>query len=102
MLNKALIEKQKLTQEDVELLKYLHEAMKHIVSNPDDYGNPVEKIEKLEYEMQKAWKFKEDRDFHTHWMRIKGCTCNARLDNMERIGTPYRIIDAACMWHGVL
>lgn len=99
MLNKDLIKRQNLSAEDVATLEKLHKELDDVVNNPYNYTNPVALIEDIEFQMQRLWKFGENRDMHTHWLRIKGCTC-PRLDNMERRGTPYRVLMGDCPWHG--
>ena len=99
MLNRELVKKQNLSAEDVAALEKLHEWLDDVVSNPRNYTYPVALIEEIEFQMQRLWKFEENITMHTHWLRIKGCTC-PRLDNMERRGTPYRVTMGDCPWHG--
>lgn len=99
MLNPKLVEKKKLAVEDVAALEFLHKELDDVVHNPHNYTDPVALIEDIEFQMQRLWKFEENRDMHTHWLRIKGCTC-PEYDNMERRGTPYRVLTASCPWHG--
>jgi len=58
-------------------------------------------LEKIEYELQKAWKLNLDSNFHSWWFRAPKCTC-PKLDNKERIGTGLFIIDRKCLLHGEL
>ena len=100
MLNKDLVKKQNLSVEDVEALEKLHKELDDVVNNPHNYTNPVALIEDIEFQMQRLWKFGENRDMHTHWLRIKDCTCN-RLDSLDALGTGLRYINLNCPWHGV-
>lgn len=56
-------------------------------------------MEDIEYSMQKAWKFEQGKDYHTHWNRFFNCNCPV-LDNDDLIGLPQRIINMSCPLHG--
>lgn len=56
----------------------------------------VQWVEYIEYTLQGLWRFSLDRDFHTHWKDLQGCTC-PKLDNM--MGAPYRITNLGCPHH---
>lgn len=98
-LNKKLIYKQGLTFETVEKLEALHRALEDVIESPSSYEDAVFEIEQLEFKMQELWGFTQDRNYHAHWLRIKGCTC-PKLDNKDRLGTPYRVLSKDCPWHG--
>jgi hypothetical protein len=82
-----------------ELVELINEEIDYILANPEMYDDPVQTIEDLEFKLQAAWGFSQDKNYHTRWNKIKGCTCPT-MDNRERIGTPYRIHDTSCKWHG--
>lgn len=109
-LNPFLVIQQKLTDKDLRDLIDLHifkyelfEAME--ISDPDNpprenfFKDCVEELEKIEFRMQKSWGFSEDRNFHSWWYRAPHCQCPV-LDNAERFGTSYRIINENCPLHG--
>ena len=92
-LNTALIKKQKLNYDDLEKIHTLHRRLKEYLSklkvakeiletNPFHSksikirDNSVKKIEKIEFKMQKAWKFDLDKNKHTHWLSNPFCNCN--------------------------
>ena len=58
----------------------------------------VDKIEKLEFKMQKAWRFTQDAKFHSWWNLAPHCKC-PRMDNDERFGNGERIISSECILH---
>lgn len=77
----------------------LHSVMYHIIDNPEQYSNPVQLIEDCEYTLQGLWKFTRDANFHTWWLRTKGCTC-PRMDNTDPMffGAG-KITVSDCPWH---
>lgn len=104
-LNRRLVEKQKLTEKDVEILKDLHvqknslfEKMERL-SDPSELKKCVELLESIEFAMQKAWKFTQDAAFHTWWCQAPKCAC-PKLDNRDRYGTGERIFSSDCVLHG--
>jgi hypothetical protein len=58
----------------------------------------VQDIENLEFQLQLAWGFPQDRNYHT-WYNIPRCTC-PKIDNREKCGTEFRIVDGNCPIHG--
>ena len=57
-------------------------------------------VEQCEFDLQKAWKFKQDRRYHSWWFRVPKCAC-PKMDNYERVGaTDQRIINLNCPVHG--
>ena len=91
-LNNALIEKQGLNQKDVDTIESLHDNMDTIVNmlnslewndeNREQIFQLTRSIEILEFTMQKAWRFSQDKAFHTHWLRNNHCNC-PRMDNRD-------------------
>lgn len=97
VLNKELLKSQGV-EDRVDTLTSLHKILDTVLKNPEDFLDPVAAIEEIEFTLQSVWKFSEDRNYHSHWLRIKGCTCPV-LDNKLLMGTPHRIISDACPWH---
>lgn len=52
----------------------------------------------LEFEIQTAWKFDRDKNYHRYWERPK-CECPG-MDNRKRWGTAYGIVNLNCPLHG--
>ncbi len=98
-VNEKFADKQGISEENRNLLEELYILLEDILFHPEQYDNPVERIEDIEFRMQYLWKFEKDPTRHRYWLDIKGCEC-PKIDNYERIGTPYRIIVTSCPWHG--
>jgi hypothetical protein len=82
-----------------ELVEEINHDIDSILMKPEMYKDQVQLIEDLEFKLQAAWGFSQDKNYHNRWNRIFGCTCPT-MDNKERIGTPYRIFNTSCKWHG--
>ena len=105
-LNERLAIRQGVTDEQLETLKELHalklalfERMNTTVDHAE-LKRGAACLEDIEFGMQRAWNFPEDRGMH-EWYLIPGCTC-PKLDNAERRypGAEQRIISADCIIHG--
>lgn len=99
-LNNSLLIQQGVTEEQEKRLVALHNELHTVLENPFIYDDPVKLVEEIEYDLQENWNFNLDKNKHSHWYRLKGCTC-PKLDNKSYWGTKYRITDPDCMWHGV-
>ena len=103
-LNSSLILKQGLDVSELRQLKALHaEKLKYfdMMRGTDDREKLREyahEVECIEFEMQKAWHFPQDRNFH-EWYRVPKCTC-PNMDNADWRGTDRRIISLDCSVHG--
>lgn len=58
----------------------------------------AEIVEAIEFGLQKAWHFSDNRNYHSWWCQVPHCKC-PRLDNQDRIGTDQRIINETCPVH---
>jgi len=104
-LNRYLAEKQKITDEQLEALKLSHqlrwilfEAAKKVIDEPLKLKMLANVFDALESEQQKLWNFDVNPDHH-YFFDFPGCKC-PKLDNQERLGTPYKIINLSCPIHG--
>ena len=103
-LNPGLIRRNGLTQAEVDKLKALHCELYEVYLKMEATDDPAElktlfkETTRIETAQQKLWKFVPSENFH-YWFEVPKCLC-ARLDNMERLGTPYRIISSNCPVHG--
>lgn len=104
-LNPALLKKQKRTEEDIENilewsneLKRVFEHMKTLDPEKDDLYGFALIVERCELEMQKAWGFPQDRDYHSWWYKTPHCKC-PYMDNQDMFGTPYRHYVVGCPVH---
>lgn len=107
-LNRKLIRNKGLTTDFVnrilelhlDLRKFFWEVSEMKTISPEDGRRIRDTVEEIEYEMQFAWGFPRNRDFHTHWFRVPGCTC-PKMDNGEWVGHGRRIISGDCPIHAV-
>lgn len=103
-LNQALIDKNKVTPEKVEKIKELHLRKWDIFSQMEvETAKDILKayaklVETIEYELQSLWGFKKDKNYH-EWFKVPQCQC-PKVDNSERVGTPYPIYNKSCPIHG--
>jgi hydroxymethylpyrimidine pyrophosphatase-like HAD family hydrolase len=103
-LNSSLILKQGLDVSELRNLKALHaEKLKYfdLMRETDDREKLREyahEVECIEFEMQKAWHFTQDRNFH-EWYKVPKCTC-PKMDNADNRGSNRRIIVMDCPVHG--
>ena len=103
LLSKRLIDSQNCW-ENLEALKDAHQFKLMLYSMIEDETDQellkelAKDITLVEFELQRLWGFTEDRTFHRYWDTPK-CKC-PKMDNDERIGTPYQIINTTCPLHG--
>lgn len=86
-----------MTGVEQEAVKALHATISEVANNPSIQKNPTKFIEDCEFVLQGLWGFERNSNFHSHWIRISGCTCPT-MDNVERLGFG-RIISGGCPWH---
>lgn len=109
VLNQHLIERQGLAQCEVEEIKHLHEIKDTLFDNIRDLNpNIPEELEMIrhaavelrdiEFAMQRAWRFDENADFHSHWLYIPHCRC-PKMDNRDNFGTGLRWTTGGCPVH---
>ena len=101
-LNGELLKKQNVSPENELELELVYEKLSHVIAFPEEYEDPVKLIEGLELKLQFLWDFPQDTRYHRYWKAIKGCACAFhQMDNWDRFGTPYRVVNSGCPWHGV-
>jgi len=104
-LNTDLVSRQNITVKDIDLLKKIHvERLKLFdkMSKEKDVEklrNQAKELEKIEFRLQKAWKFEEDSRYHSWWRMAPQCKC-PQMDNEDRIGTKDRVHSSECPIHG--
>ena len=103
-LNPGLILQQGIGVRAIKVLRKLHikrlqmfEKMEKL-STREELHPYVKKLELLEFAMQRAWKFKQDRDFHTWWYQAPHCNC-PKMDNVDSFGVGQRIYSSDCILH---
>lgn len=103
-LNSNLVLKQGISASDLRNLKLLHrEKLEYFekmraTDDPKQLKEFAHEVECIEFEMQKAWNFAQDRSFH-EWYRVPKCTC-PKMDNADSRGFDQRIINLDCPVHG--
>ena len=61
----------------------------------------ADKIEQLEFNLQRLWGFPESKMHHKYWSQLSMCLCNANsMDNLDDRGYR-RVIRLDCPLHGV-
>lgn len=103
MINEKLAEERGLNEETIKKIEELHLKRKDYynrmeIAPIEDLKNWDYECEMLEYELQALWGFPQDNKYHEFWRRPR-CTCPT-LDNRERLGTGYHIINQLCPLHG--
>jgi hypothetical protein len=108
MLNQKLVEQQELSQHEVQYIETLHEVrLRHIgemsfldpKENQDQLLELAGKIRTLDFQLQEAWHFPQDENFHRFW-ELPHCSC-PKMDNEDRWGTEYMIRSVECIFHGI-
>lgn len=66
--------------------------------NPRKLMKLAEELEELEYQLQEAWGFEANSDYHTWWYRIPRCIC-PRMDNSDPLFHGRRIYTQGCPVH---
>jgi len=106
ILNPHLVEKQGLTEDDVAELEHLHTVREKLFAaveqlDPGFQNDSIQLyaalLESLEFDMQRVWKFPQDRSFHSWWYRMPHCQC-PQMDNADPIYA-HRIISGNCPVH---
>ncbi len=103
-LNTRLIIQKNMVQEQVDILLQLHKTRFDIIDEMNSCDDVGEMGILLEYwhinqeELQEAWGFPVDRNFHMFW-ELDKCTCPV-IDNRERCGHGYFIHNQDCKLHG--
>ena len=107
MLNTRLADARNISQENREKINALHISRKKLykcIEELSEYelkalGKAYAGISReLEFMLQDLWGFDRDITKHRFW-ELPRCECS-KLDNKERYGTPYQIINRDCPLHG--
>lgn len=57
------------------------------------------KVEEIEFKLQKNWNFNQSRNYHKYQDEIPGCICGY-IDNQDLYGTGARWVHQKCRFHG--
>lgn len=106
VISEYMCMKQGIDDATLEKIKNLH-GIRHMYAmsmqkcDVEDYEN-LHRLKGLvteyDYKLQEVWGFGMNKNYHKFW-ELPHCTC-PRHDNMDRIGTPYAIINRNCILHG--
>lgn len=103
MLNVFILNAQDAWQ-NLEAIKDMH-MLKQIIYIDIEQENNGKRLKELaldlqevEFELQRLWGFTEDARYHKFWQYPK-CTC-PQMDNEDRYGTKYKIVNQQCPLHG--
>ena len=102
-ISEFLLEKQK-AWENLETIKKLHKEKDRVFKKMEATDDSellrklAEQVEKIEFKLQEAWKFKKDKNLH-RWFEVPKCLC-PKMDNRDMLGTEYRVINESCPIHG--
>jgi hypothetical protein len=103
LLNQNLVKRQGIDDVGLDIIKSLHNQKFSYLEKMEGTDDPeklkelAQKIEEVEFRLQKEWKFPLSKNYH-RWFDVPKCTC-PKLDNADYIGTDYRIITPGCPVH---
>jgi len=106
ILNEALAEKQKVTDEQRKNLYKLYDELNCLFAEEEELlpqevrergENLARKLTEIENNLQRNWNFDINPKFHTYEFNFKNCIC-PRLDNSERFGFE-KIYNCGCPIH---
>lgn len=104
-LNSRLAARQKVTDDQLQALRASHVVRRTIfdlaeanIQHPTTLRMLARIFDHLENEQQELWNFGVDANFH-RFFDMPGCTC-PRMDNEDRLGTPFKVYSADCPIHG--
>ena len=104
-LNPFLLHKNKVTESQLERLGQLYKDKAQIIEDmfwhktPNTMMGLVDKLEKLEFELQMNWNFPLDRKYHSYWYKVPFCKCSVE-DNARVYGIGIRYENPLCPLHG--
>ena len=104
-LNSRLAVRQKVTDDQLQALRASHVVRRTIfdlAKANETHATTLRMLarvfDNLENEQQLLWNFGADPNFH-RFFDMPGCTC-PRMDNEDRLGTPYHVYSGDCPIHG--
>lgn len=97
-INLKLAKERNIPKHHIEAIKVVYELIYNCCNHPQTYENPAEALGAFETTLQVLWGFAPDKNYHSFWNRLEGCTC-PELDNVESFGS-HRVINGDCPHHG--
>lgn len=106
-LNPFLIERQGRTEEDIDKIVGLHQELHEVFDemeaespeNTERLGNLALVVKQLEFELQEAWGFDKNENYHSWWFQVPHCACPL-MDNFDFLGTELGVRVTNCPVHG--
>lgn len=104
-LSEHLVKSKKLNANQIQVLKDLHVerlGIEEQMSACEDRAELKQLFKtwtEIQRRLQTAWGFEANDSFHRFW-EVPKCSCNAVMDNLERLGTPFKIVNNECLVHG--
>ena len=102
MINKELAKSRGLDKDTIKEIESLHSLRNKYYKEMVEEGVDLKRYDslctELEFELQTLWGFERNFNYHRFWERPH-CKC-PRIDNEERLGTGYFIINNYCPLHG--
>ena len=105
-LNQNLVARNNVAYEAQQQLCELYDKLEALIEEGDasfsiEVNREIaDKIEQLEFNLQRLWGFPESKLHHRYWSQLSMCLCNANsMDNLDDFGYR-RVIRLDCPLHG--
>lgn len=104
-INDNLADRLSISEDARENIAFYHQCIEDLfrdIKNGEYYSTPKNialRLEVWEFRLQELWGFAQDSAYHKYWFLVPGCTC-PKLDNSDRFGTGYNVINCSCPYHG--
>lgn len=104
LLNENLLEKQKVTEDNIEKIRLLHIQKLELFDKMNEESDSIKlrdfakEFEGIEFKLQALWNFPINKNYH-EWYTVPKCSC-PKMDNKEYRGTEFRIYNQECLIHG--
>lgn len=102
-INPNLIKRQGVDDVGLDIIKALHAQKYSLFERMEETEDPIklkelaQKVESVEFKLQREWKFPISKNYH-RWFEVPRCQC-PKSDNVDYLGTGYRVISATCPIH---
>ena len=101
-INETLAETQNITDRQRKNLDNLYIQLDTLLQSAPsrtDKANILKELTELEFQLQENWNFPKNINHHKYQYFLEDCECPI-IDNLERLGTPYKIANQKCPYHG--
>jgi hypothetical protein len=105
-INPMLIESKEIDDAGIQRIISIHQQRCELFDDFERMENPptdvlkqgAERLKEIEFELQEAWGFERDSDYHNWWFKFPPCKC-PKVDNEELMGCDRRIYSGDCPVH---